>query len=586
MIVLGCAAYQYFRGTIVKSFVMLLSVVCASVAAFAYYEMLAGILIAREMMANWAQPISFFVVLVISFAVLFTLANTLIRQPIKFPALHEHIGGAVVGVFLGLFVSGLLLTALAMAPIPAKYPYERFEGARPDVDKPSRALLNPDGLVTGLMALVSRGSMAGDASFSVLHARFIDQLFLNRSKLGEEVSLIADPGAIEVGKKACWPAPEGLMDSRGNAITQKVGHTLTVVRVGFTAKAIKMRAFTLSQLAVICKRNTERERLTGSGIAVYPIGYLKNSRRIQVKPLNEQIEIERTDIKGQSRGIDFLVWAPEGFQPVAVRFKQNAATLPPLVAADQAPEPAPFVKTSDCANISAGVEPIAAAKVYGVNLGLGMNFLADLSLSLTGQNAWEAVQAQQSKRPAIFDGDQVACTQAVLRIEPQREPNQPAPQSSETTESTGEQTEKQSKAGKLFKVPAGYRLLSLKCNNPATGAAIAAEQLPVLVEITGTVHNPVGVIASAKLDTATVYEVDFCVLYGDQAQGGLTLAQDGSVAKPFPDTVWLTEQAKSINEFYVLYMVKAAAGVVIASVRPAGVQTDAGFEKYEGFVIN
>jgi hypothetical protein len=593
VIILGCAAYQYLRSTIIKSFITLLAVVCASIVSFGYFEVLSGFFIAGETLTNWAQPISFIILFIISFAVLFTLATTLMRQPISFPTLHERIGRAVLGVLLGLLSAGLLLTVLAMAPISANYPYQRFETAKPDVDNPKKPLLNPDGLLTGWMSLVSRGSLAGSTSFSLLHARILDQLFLNRCALGDQVSIIADPAAIEIPKKACWPAREGLTDSHGNPIPQKAGHKLTVVRLGFTAKAVKSGKFTLAQIAVICKHNIERGRLTGSGVPVYPIGYLKSTSRIQLKSLTSRIEIGQTDIKGQARPIDFLFWVPEGFQPVAVRFKQNAtAQIPPLVAAEQAPEPAPFIQTSDCTALSAQVQPVSSARIYGVQLGLGADFLAGLSIPVAGQNGWEAAQTRQSKKPALFDAGKITCAQAALRIEPKAEPNQPttpAPETGESTESANQQTDTQvtqRKAAELFKSPQGYQLLSLKCNNPATGAAIGADQLPVLVEVSGTIHHPIGVIASAKLDAATLYEVDFCTLTSDQTPGGLTLAQDGSVAKPFAGTIWLTEQVQSISEFYVLYMIKAGSGLAIAAVRPAGTQTDASFEKYEGVFVN
>jgi len=58
----------------------------------------------------------------------------------------------------------------------------------------------------------------------------------------------------------------------------------------------------------------------------------------------------------------------------------------------------------------------------------------------------------------------------------------------------------------------GYELLSLKCNNPSIGTAISTEQLPVLLEMSGSAHHPVGVIASSKVASHNVYEVDYCSL--------------------------------------------------------------------------
>ena len=133
----------------------------------------------------------------------------------------------------------------------------------------------------------------------------------------------------------------------------------------------------------------------------------------------------------------------------------------------------------------------------------------------------------------------------------------------------------------------GYKLLSLKCNNPSIGAAIRGEQLPVLVEPAGLIHHPVGIIASGKVGDQTIYEVDYCSLTTKDITDGLAIAEDSSVAQPFPDTVWLTEQAdsNSISEFYVLYLVKSDRNTIIASVRSGEPQVAAGFKKYAGFFI-
>ena len=92
-------------------------------------------------------------------------------------------------------------------------------------------------------------------------------------------------------------------------------------------------------------------------------------------------------------------------------------------------------------------------------------------------------------------------------------------------------------------------------------------------------------LASGKVDDQIIYEVDYCSLTAEDIPDGLTIAENGSVAQPFPETVWLTQQAKSISEFYVLYLVKSDRNAIIMSVQPADSQVAAGFKKYEGFFI-
>ena len=70
LIILGCAAYQYLKGTFVKSFATIITAVCAAVVAFGYFEPLANVLIRRNIILSWAQASSFVILFVSSFAIL------------------------------------------------------------------------------------------------------------------------------------------------------------------------------------------------------------------------------------------------------------------------------------------------------------------------------------------------------------------------------------------------------------------------------------------------------------------------------------------------------------------------------------
>jgi len=346
LIILGCVAYQYLKGTLVKSFAVVITFICASVVAFGYFELLANVFIGREILVLWAQPLSFAMLFILAFAVLQTIAAQLTRRPIDFGFLPERIGRVVGGIFLGLSISGLLLTAAAMAPISAKYPYQRFDATRPDTEKPNKVLFNADGFATGWFSIVSSGSFSGKRSFATLHPAFLDQLFLNRHEIADGVPIITDSEAIEIPKKkAVWPAPEGLKDSNGRPVLPKSGHNLTIVRVGITTKAIRESGtFTPSQLRLICKqKGDDKDPLAGKGKNIYPLGYLKTANELQIKKLNNHIEIERSHLKGRVKEIDFAFYVPNGFVPVLVEFKQNSISqLPPPIPYEQAPPPVSF----------------------------------------------------------------------------------------------------------------------------------------------------------------------------------------------------------------------------------------------------
>jgi hypothetical protein len=253
-----------------------------------------------------------------------------------------------------------------MAPLPIKYPYERFSPAR------QKVLLNADGLATGLFSLLSKGSFGGKRSFAALHPDFLDQIFLNRLFIGANIPIVTDSDAIEVpAKAAAWPAPDAIrnqvedllgrldslqMPAQGTTTKpvllpgwQKGDYDLTVVRVGIKREAVKPNTpldgglFALPQLRLICKEKGGGDSLRGKGINIYPIGHLKSASELQTSFL---IQLAPNDFEERARTkyIDFVFCVPRGFVPVLVEFKLNSvAEVPTPVPADQAPQVIPFV---------------------------------------------------------------------------------------------------------------------------------------------------------------------------------------------------------------------------------------------------
>lgn len=345
LIILGCVAYQYFKGTLVKSLATLIIVVCGSVIAFGYFELLGGIFVSRgggrfSSLVPWAQLLSFVLLFVLTFAILQTVAGQLIgKKKIDLGLWPERIGRVFCGILLGLMLSGLVLTALAMGPLPSKYPYQRFDSRRPEVKKPNTVLLNADGFATGWFSLLSRGGMSSKRSFAALHPKFLNQLYMNRLG-GKKVSIITSSEVIEVPRQeAVRPAPEDLKDTEGRVVEPKTGCNLLIVKVWMKRDILKQKEgrFTLSQLRLICKRKDDaKEPLTGKGINVYPIGRLKSPDQLEIKRLDELMKVERDDFITGRVSIDFAFEVPKDFVPVLVEFKQNNITeIPALATAEQ-----------------------------------------------------------------------------------------------------------------------------------------------------------------------------------------------------------------------------------------------------------
>ncbi|MHC4488935.1 MAG: CvpA family protein [Planctomycetota bacterium] len=358
LIVAGCVAFQYLKGTLVKAFAMIIVTICAGIVAFAYFEAVAALFIGgrdssfKFLPPPWMQPLSFLLLFLLTFAALQTLAEYLTRQNVDLGLLPERVGRVVCGIVLGLILSSLLLTNLAMAPIPNKYPYQRFDQRRPDAERPKKAFFNIDALAPGLFSSISSGSLSGKRSFAALHPALLDQLFLNRHNIADKVPIVTKEQAIKVpGKNAAWHAPEGIKDSDGKPLSPKTGHSLMLVRVGINKSAVaEAGTFTPSQLRLICKQQTGvKNPLAGKGLNIYPIGYMMAADKLRIKRLNDVIKVVRGDFDQNEREkwIDFAFYVPAGFVPVLVEFKQNSiAQVPPLASAEQVPQPLPFVPSS------------------------------------------------------------------------------------------------------------------------------------------------------------------------------------------------------------------------------------------------
>jgi len=355
LIILGCGALQFFKGTLVKALAAIIIAIIAGMVSFSFFEGAANMIISKGdggsllALAPWAQTLSFLWIFIVVFALLQTGAMYLLREPVDFGEMPEYIGRAVCGLLLGYLVSGFLLTALAMGPLSLKYPYQRFDPRSLKPDDPKGVLLSPDGFVTGLFNMTSKGSFSGKRSFATIHPNYLDQLFFNRLINNDSMSIISNKfPAITIPRQgAVWNAPTDIADqataligelrSRGkiqyaenknvSLPASTASGNIKIVRIGILMSAmrgdarINGGAFTPGQLRLICKRGgSGQDRLAGEGINVYPIGHLKTADEIQVSP-----EIKITSGGGGAREqlIDFVFNVPSGHEPVLVQYKMN-----------------------------------------------------------------------------------------------------------------------------------------------------------------------------------------------------------------------------------------------------------------------
>ena len=334
-IMAGCAAFLFFKGTLVHGIIMVFNALIAGFIAFGFFEMLARFLVQQSPgIAAWAPLICFALLFILTFAVLQTGALQVAKGKPDLGKLPEQIGRPVCGVVLGYLLTGYILVAAALAPLPNQYPYPRFSPRSPNPARPAKPVLSPDGFVTGLFATVSKGSLSAiqqPRSFAVLHADYVDQLYLNRHKVADKVGLMTSMHTIDVPRKGVRQAPDSLRDTDGRAPSISPGESLTLVRVELAPRGLRDAGkFTLSQFRLVCGlKSSGKAALTGQGQAVYPLGYIGEKARLERKPLDEVITA--TTSSSEPVKIDLAFAVPASLTPLVLEFKGNdiAQVSPP-----------------------------------------------------------------------------------------------------------------------------------------------------------------------------------------------------------------------------------------------------------------
>jgi hypothetical protein len=361
-IMAGCAVFLYVKGTLAQGLAMIFNVMIAGFVAFGFFEIASQYLIRYSPgIAPWAPMASFLLLLVLVFAVLQAGEMQISKEKIDLGPMPEQIGRPILGVVLGYLVTGYLLVAAAMAPLPSQYPYPRFDARSPNPAGPKKTLLSPDGFVTGLFGTVSKGSFSPirePKSFAMLHAGYVDQLYLNRHK-GKDVPLMTSAPAIDVPRKAgVWYAPDSLRDADGKPLSAPAGTSLMLVRVDLKRNAMRdSTKFTLSQLRLVCGlKGGLGHPLAGKGQALYPVGYIGSGGRFERKALGEVTDIAKVPAEPLTMDLGFYV--PTHLTPVLLEFKRNnVVQVSAPATAEEAPQPVPFGVSTPAPQAAGTTEP-------------------------------------------------------------------------------------------------------------------------------------------------------------------------------------------------------------------------------------
>jgi hypothetical protein len=193
-------------------FSAVISAVCAIVAAmlaFAYHEQVAQMAFATKM-TDQGHGITLALMFAILYLVLRVIFDSLVPGNVRFPAIIDKVGGAILGAIAGVFAVGTLAVAAQALPFgPDVGGYSRYAiGGTRDVQIPlaggrgqrtdsevhnelksdkineedaQRMILPVDEIVVGMVrSLSDGGSLAGARPLSSVHGDYLDQMFFNR----------------------------------------------------------------------------------------------------------------------------------------------------------------------------------------------------------------------------------------------------------------------------------------------------------------------------------------------------------------------------------------------------------------------
>ena len=306
---------------------------------------------------------------------------------------------------------------------------------------------------------------------------------------------------------------------------------------------------------------------------------MKMPGKMKKLSLGDTIGVNQSDFTSEDgnrvRPLDLVFSVPKDKVPVMLQFRQNViASLPRPLSAEEAPPTASFVSTSKCAMEEAEIVPLNTVRLHGVELATGSKLLKGLKLPVNNMATLRELESSRAPMEIMLEANQISYLMARLVAE-----------NGQRSANIRVAADAAHPFGEMLRPMPGYQLLSMKCYNPAVGSVITADQMPALVELSGRVNYPVGVIASGKVEERTIYQIDYCSMPSSESGDGLLLiAEDGSVAEPFSE-VWLTDEVESVSEIYLLYLVEKEGAPIITSVWYGDDRGEVEFRNYEGFLI-
>ena len=214
VVILG---YVYWVQGLMSGLISAVLSVVAALVALSYHEPLIELTLGGKFAAE-ATAITLCALFAATYLVLRLVFDRLVPGNARFPALVDHIGGALGGVVSGAMVAGIIGIAaqslpLGVTPLGASRfelvdrtgiiltteRNQRYEavvenevrGGKIDPKRRTGLLLPVDDIVLAVLRTVSAGSLSGSRDFASVYPDFLDELFAGRLGIPREASLVA-----------------------------------------------------------------------------------------------------------------------------------------------------------------------------------------------------------------------------------------------------------------------------------------------------------------------------------------------------------------------------------------------------------
>ncbi len=326
VILVAGVAYFYLKCNIMTSLTNALAALMGCILAFSYYEQLAGLLASEKWAVTWIQSAAFLLIFFFGFLFIRVLSGFLAKSDFEVSRAAKIGVTVICGLLTGALVSGVLLIALALSPLPPSgVNYSRYKLSQPiyvTISYPP--VINVDGFAASLYSWISQGSLSSKKSFGVLHADYLSRTHLNRYALGDDIPAVCSPKAIKLPGGTVQPVRLWDFPDQPRMTVVRFGISGNPIAKGGAAGEDGKISLIPAQIRLITKTQDQAAGYTGSAETVYPSGILQNGTFESVslnQPLSEEVK---------NLGPDRTVWLDLAFQvpadqrPILLSFKQNA----------------------------------------------------------------------------------------------------------------------------------------------------------------------------------------------------------------------------------------------------------------------